>query len=166
MTGRVPEPAEAGGTGGSWATLAETTGDTVGSFDGGVAAVGYVVTGTAAATTVVAAAAGDVVAGSVLAGAVVAGSVLAGDVLAGDVLAGAGAEVAAEAHTGIELVPVSKLHPFAPVGSSNADTLTRHVCVTFGSPKENDALVDAPKAVLARSAPSIHTLTVFTPSAL
>ncbi len=162
MTGRLPELAETAGTvGGSWATLAETTGDTVGSFDGGVAAVGYVVTGAAAATTVVAAAAGDVVAGSVLAGAVVAGSVLAGAVLAG-----AGAEVAAEAHTGIELVPVSKLHPFAPVGSSNADTLTRHVCVTVGSPKENDALVDAPKAVFARSAPSIHTLTVFTPSTL
>ena len=166
VTGSSPEPAEAAGTvGGAWATMTEvpgaplefgdvtTTDATVtivatgvadGSPDGGVVAVGAVVTGTEpAVTAVVGVAVGDVSAGA----------------------EDAGAAVAAEAHTGIELVPVSKLHPFAPVGSSNADTLTRQVCATVGSPKENDALVDAPKAVFARSAPSIHTLTVFTPPA-
>jgi hypothetical protein len=69
-------------------------------------------------------------------------------------------------HTPMVRVPVSKLQPFAPAGSSHAATLTRQVCAAVRSPNENEALVAAPNVVEARSAPSIQTRKVFTPSPL
>ncbi len=161
VTGSVPEPAEAAGTvGGAWATITEMPGAPLDPF-GGVTTTDATVTTVATGVTV-----GSPDGGVVAVGAVVTEPAVTAVVGVAVGAEDAGADVAGEAHTGIELVPVSKLHPFAPLGSSNADTLTRHVCVTVGSPKENDALVDDPKAVFARSVPSIHTLTVFTPSAL
>ena len=153
MTGRPPLSAPTTGTvGGAWATTAVVAGAPLGPL-------GAVITTEATVTTVGGTVGDTVGAGRVAVGAVVTGTVTPGALVAGAVVVG-------PAHTGMVLVPVSKLQPMAPVGSSNADTLTRQLCVTVGSPNAKDTLVDAPKAVVARSVPSIHTRTVLTPSAL
>ncbi len=155
VTGNAPSAAApaadgAAGVGGAWATTTVALGTPAGPF-------GIV-------TTAEATVAGTDGVGAGVGGAVVAGAVTVGAMVAGGMVVGAA--VVGVAHTGMLLVPVSKLQPIVPVGSSNAETLTRHVCVTVGSPNANVARVAAANAVLARSAPSIHTRKVLTPSPL